>query len=258
MSHARRISVLNQKGGVGKSTTTVNVAVALAQRGLKVLVIDLDAQRNATQFLGQADYQGWGTPQFILAEDPSFEPVRAVLLPGLDLVPATEETALVERRLLDNVIKGPKRLKRAVDAVAGQYDFVLTDCGPTLGMLAINAVVACPEVLVPIELAHAAAMGAVTLRRFLQDLQLEVEPAVDILGVLGTFADDRERTPRELLGVLRTVFGAQLFETVIHTSTAIRDAAGHGRPVVLDAPKSRGAEEYQLLTQEVVTRGRIA
>jgi chromosome partitioning protein len=124
-------------------------------------------------------------------------------------------------------------------------------------MLAINAVVACPEVLVPIELAHAAAMGAVTLRRFLQDVQVDLEPRVGILGVVGTFADERERTPRELLTVLRTVFGSQLFDTVIHTSAAIRDAAGRGRPVVLDAPQSRGAEEYQLLTQEVVTRGRI-
>lgn len=100
-------------------------------------------------------------------------------------------------------------------------------------------------------------MGAVTLRRFLHDVQTDLEPAVNILGVLGTFADDRERTPRDLLHVLRTVFGEQLFDTVIHTSAAIRDAAGHGRPVILDAPKSRGAEEYQLLTQEVVTRGCI-
>lgn len=123
----RRIAVLNQKGGVGKSTTTVNVAVALAQRGLRVLVVDLDAQRNATQFLGLADYQGWGTADFVLAPEQPFSPQRDVLLPGLDLIPATEETALVERRLLDNVINGPKRLKRAIEQVDNSYNYILTD-----------------------------------------------------------------------------------------------------------------------------------
>ncbi|HEX7602586.1 MAG TPA: ParA family protein [Polyangiaceae bacterium] len=252
----RRISVLNQKGGVGKTTTTVNIAVALALQGLKVLVVDFDAQRNASQFLGLADYAAnWSSADLVLGAG-DFAPVRDQLVAGLDVVPATESLALVERRLLENIISGPKRLRRALEAVDAAYDFVLIDCGPTLGMMALNAIVACPEVLVPIELAHAAAMGAVTLRRFLEDVRVDIEPSVHILGVLGTFAATRERTPREVLNVLRDIFGGDVFSTVIHTAAAARDAAGHGRPVVLSAPKSRAATEYLSLTQEVIHRGK--
>ena len=250
---ASRVSVLNQKGGVGKTTTTVNLAVSLAKRGLRTLVVDFDGQRNATQFLGLGDGDpAAGTDSFVL--DGVFRPVRNVLVSGLDVIPATTRHERLEPQLLESIVKGPRRFKAALDAVERDYSFVLTDCGPTLGMLALNAVVACPLVLIPIELAHAAAMGAVSMRQWLEDVRLNVEPAVQIVGVLGTFADERERTPREMLSLLRRIFGDDLFQTTIHTSAAIRDAAGRGRPIVLDAPKNRGAEEYQSLTQEVVNR----
>jgi chromosome partitioning protein len=249
-----RIAVLNQKGGVGKTTTTVNLAVALAQAGKRVLVVDFDGQCNATQFLGLADCgRCWSSAELVLGEG-EFSPVRDQLLPGLDVVPATEALARVERRLLENIISGPRRLRRALERVPG-YDYTLIDCGPTLGMMALNAVIACPDVLIPIELGHPAAMGAVTLQQFLEDVRLDLEPAVRILGVLGTFADQRERTPGEVHAVLKGLFGPALFNTVIHTSAAIRDAAGKGRPVVLEAPSSRGAAEYLSLTQEVIHRG---
>lgn len=251
---ARRITVLNEKGGVGKTTTAVNLATALAQRGKRVLLLDLDAQRNASQFVGLVDplVEG-GTDALIL--NGTFAPRRGVVLPTLDVVPASIQHALVERQLFGDAISGPKKLKRALDRVADEYDFIVADCGPTLGMLALNAVLACPEVLVPIELAHAAAMGAVTLRKWLADVQLDLDPNVHIMGVLPTFADERERTPKEVLELLREAFQGLLFNTVIHTSTAIRDAVKKGVPVVLCDPRSRGAEEYQSLTQEVIDRG---
>ena len=252
----RRISVLNQKGGVGKTTTAVNVAVCLALQGFKVLVVDFDAQRNASQFLGLADYAAnWSSADLVLG-DGDFAPIRNQLITGLDVVPATDGLALIERRLLEDISSLPKRLLRALEKVDSSYDFVLVDCGPTLGMMALNAIVACPEVLVPIELAHAAAMGAVTLRRFLDVVRIETQPSIRILGVLGTFADARERTPRQVLDALGGIFGAALFATVIHTSAAARDAAGKGRPVILSAPKSRAATEYLSLTKEIINRGK--
>lgn len=251
----RRIAVLNQKGGVGKSTTTVNLAVALASRGLRVLVVDFDAQQNASQFLGLAAEAPWGAAEFLLDDSSGFHPVRDQLVPGLDVITASARLALAERQLLGDLIAGPKRLKKALDRSAGGYDFVLTDCGPTLGLMALNAVVACPEVLVPVELAHASLAGAMTLRKYLADVAMDLEPATRILGVLGTFMDEREATPKTVHAALAAIFGPLLFEAVIHSSSALRDAAGQGRPLVLLDPKSRGSLEYQSLTSEVLTRG---
>lgn len=251
-----RVSVINQKGGVGKSTTTANLAVVLARDlRLRVLVLDWDAQGNASAFLGLPAAPAWGNTDFVMLPDAGFHPIRDVLVEGLDVIPGKPDFALVERQLLGDLLAGPRRLRRAVDRYASAYDVVLTDCGPTLGMLAINAVVACPDVLVPIELAHAAALGALTLQRFLSEAQSNLEASIRILGVLPTFLDDRERTPREVLGDLARIFGTALFETAIHTAANVRDAGGQGRPVVLTDPNSRGANEYRALAQEVVTRG---
>jgi chromosome partitioning protein len=256
MARQCRLSVLNQKGGVGKSTTVANLGVALASRGHRVLIVDFDAQANATQFLGVAPRSpGWGSAEFVLDEASGFHPVVDQLVHGLDVVPATEGLALVERRLLSDLIAGPRRFRKALDRAAGRYDYVLTDCGPTLGMMALNAIVACPGVLAPIELAPAAVVGALTLRRFIDEVRADLEPRARIFGALGTFMDDREVTPRHLLPQLAEIFGPALFSTVIHTSAAIRDASALGRPVVLAAPESRGAAEYQALSLEVTHRG---
>lgn len=252
----RRISVINQKGGVGKSTTTSNLAVALAQSGKRVLVVDFDAQGNATAFFGLDPHVArWGNAALVLDGGSAFSPLRDVLVPGLDVVPCVPDFALVERALFGDLIAGPKRFKRALDKHAAGYDVILTDCGPQLGMLALNAVVACPEVLVPIELAHAAALGAMTMQSFIASVQNDLEPTVRLMGVLPTFLDEREVTPREVLAQLHTLFGSAVFTQPIHTAASIRDAAGRGRPVVLEEPSSRGASEYRALAQEVVARG---
>lgn len=252
----RRICVLNGKGGVGKSTTAVNLAVALAARGLRVLLLDVDAQGNATEFLGlEPRLQAWGAGDFLLGR--GFKPVRGVLTPGLDLVPGSRAMGRSEASAEGLVAGAPAGLRRAVDSVAQGYGVVLADCGPSLGRMAVAAVAACPEVLVPVQLAPAAVSAALSMQAFLRQVAVEVQPRAGVLGVVGTFAEVRQRRPVALLESLRHLFGPALFRTVIHTSAAVRDAAGRGRPVVLDAPKSRGAQEYQSLAEEVVARGPI-
>ena len=141
---ARRISVVNQKGGVGKTTTAVNLGVALAMRGFRVLLVDYDPQANASNFLGlvaRLEHLRLFTAADLTLGLGRFQPLTDVLLPGLDLVPATDVLASVESRHGPN---GSRLLKRALDRVAHRYDFILADCAPTLGMLAVNAMVACP------------------------------------------------------------------------------------------------------------------
>jgi chromosome partitioning protein len=167
--------------------------------------------------------------------------------------------ALLEKRLLDNYLSGPRKLAMALRAIENRYDYVLTDCGPTLGMMALNAVAACPEVLVPIALAYEAVMGAHTIQKFqkfVENVRLELEPATHIMGVLPTFFTESEASPKKLLATIRDIFGPLVFETVISRSSAIKDAAGVGRPIVLLDPKSRGAEQYNRLTDEVIARGK--
>jgi len=257
---ARRISVVNQKGGVGKTTTAVNVAAALARRGKRVLLIDCDPQRNASQFLGLgriADEEGtWGTFEFVLGRG-GFEPQHNVVVDGLDVVPATRRMVDLELELMRQVLTGPgRKLARNLAAVEAQYDFVLADCGPTIGLATVNAMAACPEILIPVETLPGSLPGVVDLQQLMEGLRADVEPSIRLLGVVGTFFEENGRLPRGVLAELRSSFGAQMFETFIHKAQHIAAAAGEGRPIVLLGPQSRGAREYESLTSEVVSRGR--
>ena len=256
---ARRISVVNQKGGVGKTTTAINVAAAHARRGRRVLLIDCDPQRNASQFLGLGrvvDEDGtWGTLEMVLGRG-DFSPQRNVLLDGLDVVPATRRMVDLELELMRQVLTGPgRKLARNVAAVEAQYDFVLADCGPTIGLGTVNAMAACPEILVPVETLPGSVPGVVDLQQLMEGLRADVEPSIRLLGVVGTFFEENGRLPRNVLEDLRVSFGPRMFDTVIHKAQHVAAAAGEGRPIVLLDPGSRSAREYQSLTSEVVNRG---
>ena len=272
---ARRVSIVNQKGGVGKTTTCVNLAANLTARGKRVLLIDYDPQGNCTQFLGLAhltENDGtYGAAEFTMGAEPDgaapiargFAPQRDVLgheergKPGrLDLVPATEELAFIEASLLTDVIAGARRLRAAIEAIDSGYDFIIADCAPTMGILFVNAVCACPEVLIPVKLSAASVPGTLRLRRHIEEkLRHSVDPAIRIMGVLGTFNSDAARKPREILTALHEVFGSALFETTIHANQAADDAAEAGVPVVLGKPNARAAIQYDKLTDEVLARG---
>jgi len=252
---ARRITVLNQKGGVGKTTTAVNLAVALAQRGQRVLLLDLDAQRNASQSVGIIEPLTDNCTDALIFQG-HFAPHKGVLVPTLDVVPASVKQGLVEMQLIGHIAAAPRKLRRALDVVAVNYDYVVADLGPTLGLTALTAVLGCPELLVPLELGHEAAVGAVTLQQWLNDVRIDHDPDVHIMGILPTFADDVATTPRDVLSLVRSSFAPGLvFNTVIHSAEIIKASFKKGTPVVLTDPRSRAAAEYQSLTQEVIDRG---
>lgn len=257
---ARKVAVMNQKGGVAKTTTAVNLAVCLAAQGRRVLLVDCDPQGNASQFLGLThtfdDASLYGSAELILGRR-EFAPVRGVLLPSLDVVPATDELTYVEHELLMDPLAGQvQALASAVRAVEADYDFVIADCPPTLGMLALNAIVACPDVLVPVRLSGASVAGALRLRANTIDrIRQRAAPTARLLGVLGTFYSESARSPAEVLARMREAFGNVVFDTVIHQSQAVDDSSSLGRPIVLRDASSRGAKEYVALTQEVLNRG---
>jgi len=258
---ACKLSVVNQKGGVGKTTTAVNLAAALAARGLRVLLIDYDAQGNASHFLGFVDRLD-GSSLYTSADCTlgrgQFAP-QETALPGLDLLPANELLARIERTLLENVFAGSRRLASAVRLIEDRYDFIIADCAPTLGMLAINAMAACPEVIVPVKLAPASVMGALGLQEHIAALREHVEPSIRILGILGTFHKETGSMTREVLGKLRAIFGDELlFRTLIHASDRVERAAGKGAPIYALEPQRREAIEYDLFAEEVLARSRPA
>lgn len=256
---AKRIAVLNHKGGVGKSTTTVNLAVALALSGKRVLVIDYDPQANASQFLGLAraieDPTLYGAAELTLGIG-AFSPQRDVLVPGLDLLPATDALFDVDKELSKAYDQNLRRLADALAQFEREYEFVLADCQPTLGFLPSSAVVACPLVLVPVKLAPASVLGAAKVRAHVEeDLRLRKQGEARIFGVLGTFDSEVALMPKQVLAGLRAIFGELVFSVSIHQQQAVENAAGRGAPVVLLNPSGRAAKEYQQLKQEVIERG---
>jgi chromosome partitioning protein len=252
---ARRISMVNQKGGVGKTTTAVNLGVGLALRSFRVLLVDYDPQANASNFLGfvsRLDRLPLYTAADLTFGCGCFEPLKDVLVPGLDLVPATQLLASVESR--PTAGRG-QPLRRALDRVDRNYDFILADCAPTLGALAVNAMIACPELILPLRLEPAGIPGALRTQATVDALRRTANPALRLLGVLGTFHKETGRMARDVGEHVIRIFGQLAFETRIHQSDSVGRAAGKGVPILLDAPRRREAVEYQQFTQEVITRG---
>jgi len=257
----RVITVANQKGGVGKTTSTVNMAAALAQAGATVLVIDLDPQGNASTALGVEHREGTPGVYEVLMGERSLSEVR-VACPDVDrlwVVPATIDLAGAEIELVAQVAR-EYRLSRAIDAHLADHptlDYVLLDCPPSLGLLTLNGLVAARELLLPIQCEYYALEGLSQLLRTVDMVRTHLNPELTVSAILLTMYDGRTRLASQVADEVRTHFGAQVLDTVIPRSVRLSEAPSYGQTVVTYDPSSPGAIAYREAAAQLAAIGDV-
>jgi len=249
------VAIVNQKGGVGKSTTAINLATYLAGLGEKVLIVDVDPQGNATSGLGVSALSN-GCMYDVLLEGKPLEHVAAKTeIPSLEVAPATINLVGAEVELVSTLAREFK-LKRALEKLPPDaYDRVLVDCPPSLDLLTLNALTAADEVLIPIQCEYYALEGLTQLMRSIRMVREELNPNLKIGGVLLTMFDTRTNLSHQVVEEVRSFFGARVFHTVVPRNVRLSEAPSFGLPVALYAPKSSGAEAYAAVAEEVLARG---
>jgi chromosome partitioning protein len=256
----RRLAILNQKGGVGKTTTAANLGAALALRGRRVLLVDLDPQGNLTDHLGVEAGDDALTVYDVLTEGAALaDAAVATGTEGLHLVPSHEDLAGVELELASQPGR-ESRLRRALDRIAERtaYDYVLVDCPPSLGLLSLNAMVAVDEIFVALQTEYFALRGMTQLQRIVEEVRAEIHPGVRIAGILPTLVDPVTNLAREVIDEVRKHFGDLVFQTRIRKSVRLAEAPGHQLHVFDYAPDSSGAADYRALAEEVEARAPAA
>ncbi|MCU1592723.1 MAG: chromosome partitioning protein [Frankiales bacterium] len=259
----RVITIANQKGGVGKTTTTVNLAVSLALHGCTVLVVDLDPQGNASTALGVPHHAGVPDVYQVLVDSVPIADVVQLSpdAPRLRVVPATIDLAGAEIELVSLVAR-ESRLQRAIDAYCSaegaDVDYVLVDCPPSLGLLTVNAMVATAEVLIPIQCEYYALEGLGQLLRTIDMVKAHLNPRLAVSTIVLTMYDSRTRLADQVADEVRTHFGDTVLSTMIPRSVRVSEAPGYGQSVVTYDPGSRGAIAYVDAAREVAQRGVIA
>jgi chromosome partitioning protein len=248
------VAFANQKGGVGKTTTAVNAAVSLAQRGYRVLLIDADPQGNATSSLG-IDKVGVGRSIYDVLIDglPPSEAVSPTQRPGLDLVASTPTLAGAEIELVEAAGR-ETRLRGALAGLLAHYDVVLIDCPPSLGLLTVNALTAARSVVVPIQCEFLALEGLGQLMTTIDLVKRGLNPALDVTGVLMTMFDARTRLSAHVVEEVRRYFPHRMFRTVVPRSVRLAEAPSYGQAIVEYDPSSRGAAAYEAFVGELAVR----
>ncbi|MBI3868160.1 MAG: ParA family protein [Verrucomicrobia bacterium] len=250
------IAVANQKGGVGKTTTAVNVAACIAAAGHSTLLFDMDPQANATSGLGIEKLEGRSAYHPFLGEGNLIERIQRTAFKKLSIIPSEVDLCAVEIEL----VRGENHLKKGAELLApivrsGEFEVIIIDCPPALGVLTLNAFGAADGILVPLQCEYYALEGISMIHRVLEPIRTTgVNPKLELLGVVMTMFDGRTKLSNQVVSEVRQHFGDTVFETVIPRTTRLAEAPSFGKPIIHYDPYSAGAAAYEVLTQEILKR----
>jgi chromosome partitioning protein len=255
MAMGRILAVVNQKGGVGKTTTTINLGAALTEEGARVLLVDFDPQGALSVGLGLNPNSLEVTVyNLLLDKEVSFqEVVTSTKVEGLDLLASNIDLSAAEVLLVSEVAR-EQMLKRCLEPARSTYNYILIDCPPSLGLLTVNALTAAHAVLIPLECEYFALRGMALLMDTIDKVRERLNPELEVLGILATMLEARTIHGREVLSRVTEAFGDKLFKTVIHKTIKFSEAPVAGEPILSYAPASNGAGEYREVAREVLSR----
>ena len=254
MSMGRAIAIASQKGGVGKTTTAINLGACLAQEGRRVLLIDIDPQTNATSGMGiSGNDRPAGTYEALIGSVLPAAAIATTPLATMDVMPSAQRLSGAEIELV-GVDGWEFRLRSVIDAVRPQYDYILIDGPPSLGLLTVNALVAADSVLIPLQCEYLALEGLTQLLSAIRRVQEKLNPGLRIEGVLLTMFDARLNLSQQVADEARRFFADRVYKSVIPRNVRLSEAPSFGKPIVLYDPNSSGAESYRTLAKEVIER----